>query len=266
VARPELQRAPDRCGRRGGGEEARDGVGDEREVATGVQRSEPQRLAGERLRDDRRDHRAGRLMGPVGVERPHHGHRQLVGPVPRVHQPVGRRLAGGVGRRRLDRVRRGDRHRPGAPVDLARRGVDHAPRSAVQRGLRHVERAGHVGLEEVARVDERVRDRDLGAEVEDRLHAVRGLLNGLDVAQVAEHDVDLARELGVEPVERPAVVARVVADEGAHARALAHEPRDEVAADESACARDEHGLTAEGHPLILAALPRPPGDPPSSRS
>ncbi len=65
----------------------------------------------------------------------------------------------------------------------------------------------------------------------------------------------------VEPAERPAVAARVVADESAHAGALFHQPRDEVTADEASCAGDEHRAAVElrharpGYPAARHGLP-----------
>ena len=156
-----------------------------------------------------------------------------------VDELVGPDLARRVGRLRLDRVVLGDRDGAGRAVDLAGRDVDEAPGAGVERGAGRVERAEHVGLEEVPRVDERVRDRDLGAEVEDDLGPGDGGGDGLDVAEVAEDDVDLRRLLRVEPVERAPLVSAVVADERPDGGALTDQPGREMPADEPAGAGDE---------------------------
>src|SRR3954470_4107797 len=73
--------------------------------------------------------------------------------------------------------------------------------------------------------------------------------NRLDVAQIAGDDLHLVDHGGVVPVERPAIVARVVADERPNARPCAHQVRREVAADEAARASHQDapaGGTARG--------------------
>ncbi len=159
----------------------------------GSQRAEPHRLAGERLGDDRRDHRARRLVRPVGVERPQDRHRQLERAVVGVHQLVGarpcwRRTAscGSSGCSSVIGIVRAVPYTSLVEVCTTRR------TPGAQRGLGDVERAEHVRLEEVARVHVRVRDGDLRAEVEDDLRALGGRRDRLHVAQVAEHDLDVA--------------------------------------------------------------------------
>ena len=83
-----------------------------------------------------------------------------------------------------------------------------------------------------------------------------GGVHRLHVAQLAEHDLDLGH-LRVEPVERAPVVARVVAAHGPHPGAVAHEPLDEVAADEAARAGDEDGpacsdVIPDKHPTAVS--------------
>jgi hypothetical protein len=61
-----------------------------------------------------------------------------------------------------------------------------------QGGLGDVERAEHVDLEEVAGIDVRVRDRDLGAQVQYDFATLDRSRYGLHVAQFTEHDLNLS--------------------------------------------------------------------------
>ena len=57
--------------------------------------------------------------------------------------------------------------------------------------LRDVQGAEHVRLEVVARIAIRIRNRDECGEVKDEVAALDRLRDGLDVADVAEDDLDL---------------------------------------------------------------------------
>jgi len=162
-----------------------------------------------------------------------------VGAVEAVDQLVGADLRRRVGRLGLERVVFGDRHALRGAVHLAGRRVQHVLDLRVERGLGDVECAHHVGLHEVACVEVRVGDRDQGAEMEDPLDAADRSPDGLHVAQIAEDDLHLGHGCGVVPLQRAAVVARVVADEGSHARSGPHQARGQMAADEAARARDD---------------------------
>ena len=75
-----------------------------------------------------------------------------------------------------------------------------------------------------------------------------GVVHSLGVLEIAGVDVDLGQHVRGDVVQPAVVAARVVADECANARAVAHQPLDQRRADEATGAGDEHG----------AALPRAP--------
>src|SRR5215207_536304 len=98
------------------------------------------------------------------------------------------------------------------------------------------------------------------------LRAGDGRAHRLDVPELAEHDIDLRDDVGLQPIERSPLVAGVVPREGAHRGALADEPLYEVTADEATRAGHEHGTALKGfhpaehmvRPLRLRAWPRGP--------
>ena len=195
--------------------------------------------------DDRRDDGARRLARPVGVEGPQHRDREVERAVEAVHQLVGRDLARRVRGLRLERMVLGDGDGLRRSVHLARRGVHDALHPVAKRRLGDIQRPEHVDLDEVARVDVRVRDGDLRAEVQHDLGALDGGRDRLHVAQLAARRPPPRPHRRFEPVERAAVVARVVAAHGPHPGAVAHEPLDEMAADESARAGHEDRLACQ---------------------
>ena len=174
----------------------------------------------------------------------------------RVHEGVGPDLARRVGRLRLQRVVLGYRDLLGGSVDLARRRVDHAPHGGGTGRLGDVERAQDVRLEEVPRVDVRVRDRDLGPEVEHDLDAGDGGCHRLRVAQLAGSHLDVRHDVRVQPIEGPALAPRVVVDHCAHPGALADEALDEVTTDESPGSGDEHRSPLESRVAAIRGAVR----------
>ena len=116
---------------------------DVREVAPRVERAEPQRVAGQRLGDDRRDHRARGLVRPVGVERPHDRRRQPVAAVaarPSACRPP--TLLAAYGDCGSSGCVLGDRHRCArSRRPRSSRCARRAATPASQRRLRDVERA-----------------------------------------------------------------------------------------------------------------------------
>ncbi len=188
--------------------------------------------AGGDLRHHGGDHRAGRLAGAVGVERPDRHHRQVEAQVVALGELVGRHLRRRVGRLGLQRVVLGDRHGAGGAVDLAR-GRVHDPRRAEGAGrFEHVERAPGVGVEVGRRRQVGVRDGDEGREVVHHVDVRQQRAHRPGVAHVARHDLDLVSHLVVDGVEPAPRAERVVLDQGTHAVALAHQRLDEVGADE----------------------------------
>ena len=107
-----------------------------------------------------------------------------------------------------------DRDEPRRAVDLRRRG-QHDPLqfSAGAAGVEDVRRPQHVGLHHIERVLIRVGDRDQRPQVEDPGAVLDRLADRLGILQVAPVDLDLALDLGREPVELAAVVAAVVSDQ-----------------------------------------------------
>ena len=95
---------PTASSRGGRGHEPGGGVRDEGEVAPRGERPEPERRAGQRLADDRRDDRARGLPRAVGVERPHDAGREVERAVVAVDQLVGGQLARGVRGLGLERM------------------------------------------------------------------------------------------------------------------------------------------------------------------
>src|SRR5581483_12477806 len=81
-------------------DEAGGGVLDVGEVARGLERAKPQRLAGERLRDDRRDDGARGLARAVGGEGAHDRDRERERALEALAESVGGDLRRGVGRLR----------------------------------------------------------------------------------------------------------------------------------------------------------------------
>ena len=118
-ARAEVQRLALDPGHGAAPDQPGDVVADVEEVARRVERAELDHVAGERLGGDRRDHRAGGLARPVGVERPRDDHGQVEGALEAERELVGADL-----RRRV----RGLRVAADAPPRSARSGRSRTPR------------------------------------------------------------------------------------------------------------------------------------------
>ena len=125
-ARAEVHDLPEgRFGRRHRHETPR-GVVYEREVTRRLERAQLQGGPGQRLADDRRDHGAGGLTGPVRVERPDDGHRHAERAAEAEPERIPGDLRGAVGRLGLQWVILVYRGTQRGAVDLARRGDDDA--------------------------------------------------------------------------------------------------------------------------------------------
>ncbi len=168
----------------------------------------------QRLADDRRDDRPGRLPRAERVEWPEDRDRQAERAEIALAQRIGADLGRGVWRLALKRVPLVDGDGLGGAVNLRCRGQDH-PRQGRARpaGVENVGRAQHVGLNHVVRVVIRIRDRDQGPEVKDPLPALDGPADGAGVFQVAALDLDGVLNIGGQVAQIAAVVAAVIPDE-----------------------------------------------------
>ncbi len=253
------------------GEVAADAVGAEAEVAHRVELAELDRLAGERLRDDRARHVARVLARAVVVEHPRDDARDPERVVVVHGQEVRGDLRGRVDRLRIDR-RALVQDQAAVLVEVVVVGdvlVDVAVLLGGAGGVELLELEARVDdrLEQVQRAD-RVRhhrlvgtvpalaDVGLGAQVED-VRLVGRLL------QLTHQVVDrgLVGEVGevhLEPAAQVPDVVQRAARGGAHERVDVGADRDErlgqVRAHEAVGAGDQHGASAEDRPELVAQL------------
>jgi hypothetical protein len=209
-----------------------------------------QRLAGERLRDEARDHLLRVLPRPVVVERPHDHDRQPVGDVVRVGEPVAARLRRRVRRARVERVLLVHGRVLRRPVHLARRDEDEAldGRAAdrVEQDLRPLHVRGH---ELGGAFLDRLLHVRLCGRVDDHVDLGHDLLDQVGVADVAVHEREplVAHHVGEvlqvarvrERVERDHVVIRV-----------RQQVADEVGRDEAGAAGDQDSLAQSSSEIV----------------
>ena len=218
------------------------------EISGRFQRAERQRVAPKHeLRDDRGDHRPGRLPRTVGIEGPHDDRRQAEAPVERFDHRVRGDLARGVGGLRAARVRLRHRHGPGRSIHLARRGVDEAPHLVAPASFRDVEGSEGVDLKVHLRRGVRVGNRHHRAKVQDRVATANGDINEGRVEQIALDQLDLAPHRIRQQIKAPVAGSRAVADERAHVMSQGDEALDEMAADEPGGTRDESSGKGSAH-------------------
>jgi hypothetical protein len=155
-----------------------------------------QRLAGQRSRDERGDHRGGSGAWAVGDAEAQDGVLEpvqlVVGVAVVLARELGRRVEvrRRVQRKRLD-VARGRRVR----VHPDRRRVYDAPDPGVQRGLQDVQRAPHVAALRPHRVGRDLADVRGRGEVDDGVAAGHRAPQRALIAEIAEHDVDFLRRM-----------------------------------------------------------------------
>ena len=155
-------------------------------VAVAVDR---QRLVGERLRDEARDHLLRMLARPVVVERADDHDRQAVRDVVRVGEPVGAGLRRGVRAARVQRMLLVHRVGERRAVDLARREEDEALDGLLADRVEQDLRALDVRRHELGRAGlDRLLDVRLGRGVHDHVHIGDDLAHEIRVANVAVHE------------------------------------------------------------------------------
>ncbi len=101
-----------------------------------------------------------------------------------------------------------------AAVDLAGRREDDLLELVLSRGDQDVERPDRVHVDDLARVDVRIRDADERREVEDDFGLLDEAANRVEFRDVAVLDAKFAIE--APKFEQAPLVARVVAHEGRH--------------------------------------------------
>src|SRR4051812_21685319 len=115
----------------------------------------------------------------------------------------------------------------------------HESNAARATCLGDIQRAEDVRLEIVTRIAVGIRNRDEGGQVKDEVAALDRLRYRLDVANIAEDDVDFGERCLRDKIQQPLVAARVVADESSDFRSLQEKRFDKMAADEAAGTCDE---------------------------
>ncbi len=210
-------------------------------VAVAVDR---QRLVGERLGDEARDHLLGVLPGPVVVERADDHDRQPVGDEVAVREPVGAGLGCGVGAARVERMLLVHRRPLGGSVHLARRDqdepLDRRLADRVQQDLGALDVGGH---ELGGALLDRLLDVRLGGGVDDHVHLRDHVADELAIADVAVHEREarVRHQVG-EVLEITCVGERVERDDLVRRRL--EQVADEGRGDEPRAAGDEYALLA----------------------
>ena len=165
--RPMLTARPKCLVARGDRDEALHGVLDKGQVAAGVEPAKLDHGSGERLADDGRNDRAGRLAGAEGVERPENRYRKSKRTVIALAQGVGCDLGRGVGRLAPERVLLVDGHVLRGAIDLGRRRqYDSLQSIRASASVEDVRRAQNIRLHHVVRVLVRVGNGDQGTQME----------------------------------------------------------------------------------------------------
>ena len=205
-----------------------------------------QRLVGERLRDEARDHLLRVLPRPVVVERADDHDREAVRDEVRVGEAIGSGLRRGVRAARVERVLLVHGLVERRAVDLAGREEDEALdrlfADRVEQDLRAFDVRGHelgrAGLDRLLHVR-------LGGCVHDHVHFRDDLADEIGVADVAVHErVPLVRRDRGEVVHAARVGERVEGDDLVRGRL--QDVADEVRRDESRAAGDEYALRLHG--------------------
>jgi hypothetical protein len=227
-----------------GPQEGVGGVIDEDEVPRRPGVAHHHRPSGQGLHGDGRDHGPGALARSEGVERAQRHHRRLERAMIALGQFVSGDLGGGIGRLADQGVGLGHGNGLGRAIDLAGRGVDQTTDAQFPHGLKNVQRAHHVCPDVALRRQIRIGNGDQGAEVEDDLPVLHGVIDAVAVGQVAAPHVEVGPHR--RPVQPACVPIRGVAHQYPDVRAKFDQTFGQAAADEAAGAGNQHALARIG--------------------
>ncbi len=148
----------------------------------------------DQIGDEERNHLFGELVRPVVVRTPRDAHGQSVRAVEGAREQIRGSLGSRVRRVRFEDVLLRPRAALDGAVDLIGGDVHEPADARVQGALQQRLRAQDVGQHEVGRALDGPVDVRLGGEVDDHVDAAHLLGHDLRVADVAAHELELARD------------------------------------------------------------------------
>ena len=247
-ARSEIHRSADRLRAFREHQEAPNCVRHVEQVTSRLEGAKPHRLrVAQSLGHNCGDDRPLRLPGTESVKRSHHAHRCLERAMVTQCQLIGADFCRRIGRLRYGRVNFVNRRILGGPICLAG-GRDHQTfHPLCLRRFQKIERAPNIRLDVGSGSDVRVRDPDQSRQVKDGLRSAHQGAHGVRVADIAGYDLNRVKRPPVDMTQGADGAFRIVVHQGTHPRPFRHERLDQMTANESAGACDDHNACVGAH-------------------